>query len=227
MYIIKRDGTQVEFDSNKIINAIKAANKEMIEINQLSNEEIEKIADDIKSIAENSMHTLNVEEIQNLVEDHIWDLKKFELGRAYSQYRYLHNINRKKNSIDDAVLSLVEYENEEIKQENSNKNPQIVSVQRDYIAGEVSKDISKRYFIPDDIWQAHEAGIIHCHDLDYLVNRLSNCGLVNLEDMFQNGTVISGTKIDTPKSFSTACNIMTQVMAQVASSQYGLTLSAV
>lgn len=221
MYIIKRNGSQVTFDRTKIINAINSANKEVTEKDRLTNDEIEEITKDIEKISEKSKFILNVEDIQNLVEDHIWDLKKFNLGRTYSQYRFLHNINRDRNDIDDAILNLVDYNNEEIKQENSNKNPQISSTQRDYIAGEVSKDISKRRLIPSDIWKAHEEGIIHFHDTDYFLSHITNCCLVNLEDMLQNGTVISNTSIDTPHSFSTACNIATQIIAQIASSQYG------
>ena len=221
MFVIKRDGKEVEFNREKIINAIKGANKDVLEKDRLTETEIENISIEIEHEASKSNHTFNVEEIQDMVEDSINTLKKFVLGRAYSQYRFKRALVRKANTTDDSILSLIDYTNEEIKQENSNKNPRILSVQRDYMAGEVSKDLTRRFLLPDDVLKAHDEGIIHFHDADYFAQHFHNCGLVNLEDMLNNGTVISGTLIERPHSFSTACNIMTQIMAQVASSQYG------
>lgn len=222
MKVIKRDGSEDEFDSSKIHNALEKANNAVIEKYRLTDDEINEIVKNIENEAEKSIRALNVEEIQDMVEDEINSRKKFKLGRAYSQYRFKRALLRKKNTTDDSILSVVNFNNEEIKQENSNKNPRINSVQRDYIAGEASKDLCRRYFIPEDIMRAHDEGEIHFHDLDYfLQGGMNNCGLVNLDDMLQNGTVISGVKIDRPHSFRTACNIMTQIMAQVASSQYG------
>lgn len=221
MFIIKRNGSQEEFDQNKIVNAITAANKEVSPKNQLSEEEINEIANNIKELIYNSIHTLNVEEIQDMVEDHIYDLKKFVLGRAYSQYRFKHTENRNTDNLSKQIKTLIDFNNEEVMQENSNKNPMIASVQRDYMAGEISKHLTERELLPPDIWKAHTEGIIHFHDTDYFANHIHNCCLINLEDMLQNGTVISDTMIEKPKSFITACNIATQVIAQVASSQYG------
>lgn len=219
--IIKRNGEEVTFNIEKIINAISKANNEVIEKDKISKEIINEIAKEIESLCFSSTHTMNVEEIQDLVETKLMKNNAYEIAKRYIRYRYEHELKRTKNTTDDNVLSLVENNNEEIKQENSNKNPTVISVQRDYIAGEVSKDISKRYLLSKDIIDANDSGIIHFHDLDYFVTHGFNCDLVNLEDMLMNGTVISGTKIDKPKSFSTACNIATQIIAQVASSQYG------
>lgn len=221
MYIIKRDGTQKTFDKNKITLAISKANKEVTINNQLTEEEIEKISDSIEEKARQAKYTLGVEEVQDMVEDHINDLKKFVLGRAYSQYRFKHAERRKRSTINDKIKAIVDSNSEEAMQENSNKNPLVASTQRDYMAGEISKQLTAEELLPEDIWRAHTEGIIHFHDSDYFANHIPNCCLVNLEDMFQNGTVISETKIDTPNSFLTACNIMTQIMAQVASSQFG------
>ena len=221
MYIIKRNGSQVEFDNSKILNAISKANKEVIDKEKLSDEEIQEIVDDITKKCESLTYSLSVEEVQDSVEDAINERKKFVLGRAYSQYRFQRALQRQKNTFDTKIISLVNYDNEEIKQENSNKKPEIVSVQRDYMAGEVSKDLSRKYFIPDDVMKAHDEGIIHFHDSDYFANKLANCCLVNLEDMLQNGTILSNVMIDTPHSYSTACTIATQIMAQLASGQYG------
>ena len=219
MKIIKRNGSEVLFDQNKITSAIIKANNEAS--NKLSESEIIDISNKVKDKCEASLHTLNVEEVQNLVEDELMNHNAFEVARKYITYRYKRALIRKSNTTDEQILSLIECNNEEIKQENSNKNPTINSVQRDYMAGEVSKDITKRFLLPKHIVDAHEEGIIHFHDSDYFAQHMHNCCLVNLEDMLQNGTVISGTMIEKPKSFSTACNIATQIIAQVASSQYG------
>ncbi len=221
MKIIKRNGEEVIFDAQKIVKAIKGANREVPLTEQLSDETIEQIAANIEKMCEAENHEMNVEAIQDLVEDEIMKASAYSIAKKYITYRYQHELMRKKNSTDDQIMSLIECQNEEIKQENSNKNSTVVSVQRDYMAGEVSKDITKRFLLPDDIVQAHNEGIIHFHDADYFAQHMHNCDLVNLEDMLQNGTVISGTKIDKPHSFSTACNIATQIIAQVASSQYG------
>lgn len=219
--IIKRSGEEVSFNIKKIINAISKARNEVIERDKISDNIINKIAKEIESLCLSSTHTMNVEEIQDLVETKLMENNAYEIAKKYIRYRYEHELKRTKNTTDDNVLSLVENNNEEIKQENSNKNPTVISVQRDYIAGEVSKDITKRYLLPKDIIDANNVGIIHFHDMDYFITHGFNCDLINLEDMLMNGTVISGTKIDRPKSFSTACNIATQIIAQVASSQYG------
>lgn len=221
MYVIKRDGKQEEFTLDKIANAIKGANKDVSDADKLSENDIQEIASIIMDRAHSLSYALNVEEIQDMVEDEINRREKFALGRAYSQYRFKRALIRKTNTTDGEILSLIDYKNEEVKQENSNKNPRIASVQRDYMAGATSKDITKRYILADDIIQAHENGIIHFHDMDYFLNKIVNCCLVNLKDMLMNGTVISGVMIEKPHSFSTACNIMTQIMAQIASSQYG------
>ena len=221
MNIIKRSGEEQPFDINKIINAISKAN-ETVSINlRLSLEEIENIAYFIKAKSELTKRALSVEEIQNLVENQIMSLNKYDVARNYITYRYARALERQSNTTDKKILSLIECNNEEAKQENSNKNPTINSVQRDYMAGEVSKDICKRFLVPADIMAAHEEGLIHFHDADYFAQRMHNCDLINLEDMLQNGTVISGTMIEKPHSFSTACNIATQIIAQVASNQYG------
>ncbi len=221
MKIIKRSGSENEFDADKIIAAISKANTEVPTMERLSEEQIAEIASNVESICEEMHRALNVEEIQDLVEDQIMNKRAFALARKYITYRYNRALVRKSNSTDKQILSLIECDNEEVIQENSNKNPTVNSVQRDYMAGEVSKDITKRFLLPEDIVRAHEQGIIHFHDSDYFAQHMHNCCLVNLEDMLQNGTVISETMIDTPKSFATACNIATQSIAQIASSQYG------
>ena len=221
MKIIKRSGSENEFDADKIIAAISKANIEVPTIERLSEEQIREIASNVEKICEDMHRALNVEEIQDLVEDQIMNKRAFALARKYITYRYNRALVRKSNSTDKQILSLIECDNEEVMQENSNKNPTVNSVQRDYMAGEVSKDITKRFLLPEDIVRAHEQGIIHFHDSDYFAQHMHNCCLVNLEDMLQNGTVISETMIDTPKSFATACNIATQSIAQIASSQYG------
>ena len=221
MKIIKRSGTEVGFDISKIYDDVKKANNEVNESERLSDEQVRRISENIEKICTEKTYTLNVEEIQDLVENQIMDQRAFEVARKYITYRYKRALVRKSNSTDKQILTLIECNNEEIKQENSNKNPIVNSVQRDYMAGEVSKDITKRFLLPQDIVRAHEEGIIHFHDADYFAQHMHNCCLVNLEDMLQNGTVISETMIDKPKSFSTACNIATQAIAQIASSQYG------
>ena len=221
MKIIKRSGTEVTFDIAKIMAAVSKANKEVVHSERLSDEQIEKISVNVEEICQEMNRSLSVEEIQDLVENQIMNLRAFAVARKYITYRYKRALVRKSNSTDEQILSLLECNNEEVKQENSNKNPTVNSVQRDYMAGEVSKDITKRFLLPPDIVEAHEQGIIHFHDADYFAQHMHNCCLVNLEDMLQNGTVISETMIDRPKSFSTACNIATQAIAQIASSQYG------
>lgn len=221
MKIIKRNGKEVQFDESKITAAIEKANNEVVETDRLTHEEIDNMTNNVKYRCEKMKRALSVEEIQNLVEDEIMKLNAFSVARKYITYRYKRALVRKANTTDEQILSLIECDNEEVKQENSNKNPTVNSVQRDYMAGEVSKDITKRLLLPDDIVKAHEEGIIHFHDSDYFAQHMHNCDLVNLEDMLQNGTVISETMIEKPKSFYTACNIATQIIAQVASSQYG------
>ncbi len=222
MKCIKRNGQEVEFNSDKIRKAIMSANNNIDEPEKkLSMEQIEKITNEVTAKCESMGRAVGVEEIQDLVEFGVMGEGKFDVAKHYITYRYTRQLARQKNTTDDQVFSLIDCQNEEIKQENSNKNPTINSVQRDYMAGEMSKDLTKRFLLPEEIWTAHEEGLIHFHDADYFAQRMHNCDLVNLEDMFQNGTVISGTKIDTPHSFSTACNIATQIVAQVASSQYG------
>ena len=221
MKIIKRNGQEAQFDKTKISSAISKANKEVSGSDKLDKDSINTIADSIEKYASSCGRSLNVEEIQDMVEDHIMDLGKYNLARRYITYRYRRSIARKSNTTDDQILSLIDCNNEEIKQENSNKNPTVASVQRDYMAGEVSKDISRRILLPEDVVHAHDEGIIHFHDMDYYAQHMHNCDLINLEDMLQNGTVISGTMIEKPHSFSTACNVATQIIAQVASCQYG------
>ncbi|MGN0287727.1 MAG: anaerobic ribonucleoside-triphosphate reductase [Atopobiaceae bacterium] len=221
MKIIKRNGSEVTFDVTKISNAISKANVEAPEETRLSQREIEFASLNVEDECKKAGHTVSVEEVQDLVEDQLMALDHFEVARHYIIYRYLQNQKRQKNTTDDKILSLIESNNEEVKQENSNKNPTVVSVQRDYMAGEVSKDLTMRQLLPADIVKAHEEGIIHFHDADYYAQHMHNCDLVNLDDMLQNGTVISGTMIEKPHSFSTACNIATQIIAQVASCQYG------
>ncbi|MBM6841856.1 anaerobic ribonucleoside-triphosphate reductase [[Clostridium] spiroforme] len=221
MNIIKRNGAEVQFDASKITNAILAANKEVVETERLSEEEIDNITNNITYQCKKMKRALNVEEIQNLVEDELMKLNAFTVARKYITYRFQRALARQSNTTDEQILSLIECANEEVKQENSNKNPTVNSVQRDYMAGEVSKDLTRRVLLPEDIVKAHDEGIIHFHDADYFSQHMHNCDLVNLEDMLQNGTVISETMIEKPKSFSTACNVATQIIAQVASSQYG------
>ena len=221
MKIIKRSGSEVTFDITKIMAAVSKANQEVVHSERLSDEQIQTISDNVESICEEMNRSLNVEEIQDLVENQIMNFRAFSVARKYITYRYKRALVRKSNSTDQQILSLLECNNEEVKQENSNKNPTVNSVQRDYMAGEVSKDITKRFLLPADIVDAHEQGLIHFHDADYFAQHMHNCCLVNLEDMLQNGTVISETMIEKPHSFSTACNIATQAIAQIASSQYG------
>ena len=220
MKIIKRNGSEVDFDLNKIVVAVTKANA-ACEKQELTASQIQEIAEYVEFKTVKANRALSVEEIQDIVEDQIMAQGAFEVARRYVRYRYTRSLIRKANTTDNQILSLIECNNEEVKQENSNQNPTVNSVQRDYMAGEVSKDITKRILLPQDIVEAHEAGIIHFHDSDYFAQHMHNCDLVNLEDMLQNGTVISGTMIEKPHSFSTACNIATQIIAQVASSQYG------
>ena len=221
MKIIKRSGEEQIFDSSKIVSAISKANLSVEPKQRLSAEKIAEIADYIEYKCKKTKRAFNVEEIQDLVENQLMSIGAHELARNYITYRYTRALARQNNTTDKQILSLIDCNNEEVKQENSNKNPTINSVQRDYMAGEVSKDLCKRFLVPEDVMKAHEDGLIHFHDADYFAQRMHNCDLVNLEDMLQNGTVISGTMIEKPHSFSTACNIATQIIAQVASNQYG------
>ena len=221
MKIIKRNGSEVTFDVDKIENAIAKANAEVNGDERLTDREIRFAALNVTDECMEAGHTVTVEEVQDLVEDQLMALDHFEVARKYIIYRYVQNQRRQKNTTDDKILSLIECNNEEVKQENSNKDPTVVSVQRDYMAGEVSKDLVQRELLPEDIVQAHNEGLIHFHDSDYFAQHMHNCDLINLDDMLQNGTVISGTLIERPHSFSTACNIATQIIAQVASCQYG------
>lgn len=222
MKIIKRSGQEVDFDLSKIASAISRANLSVLEENaRLTNDQINKIAKSVETQCQSMGRATSVEEIQDFVEEGIMSEGAYQVAKNYITYRYKRALVRKSNTTDQQILSLIECNNEEVKQENSNKNPTVNSVQRDYMAGEVSKDITKRFLLPEAIVKAHEEGIIHFHDADYFAQHMHNCDLVNLEDMLQNGTVISGTMIEKPHSFSTACNIATQIIAQVASSQYG------
>ena len=221
MKIIKRSGQEAIFDEEKIVNAVRKANKEVNEVSRISEEQIRALADNVMKECSQMGRSVNVEEIQDMVENRLMDMKAFILARKYITYRYSRALVRKSNTTDAQILTLIECNNEEVKQENSNKNPTVNSVQRDYMAGEVSKDLTRRILLPEDIVAAHDQGIIHFHDADYFAQHMHNCDLVNLEDMLQNGTVISGTLIEKPHSFSTACNIATQIIAQVASNQYG------
>ena len=221
MKIIKRSGQEAIFDEEKIVNAVRKANKEVNEVARISEDQIRGLADDVMKECSQMGRSVNVEEIQDMVENRLMDMKAFVLARKYITYRYSRALVRKSNTTDAQILTLIECNNEEVKQENSNKNPTVNSVQRDYMAGEVSKDLTRRILLPEDIVAAHDQGIIHFHDADYFAQHMHNCDLVNLEDMLQNGTVISGTLIEKPHSFSTACNIATQIIAQVASNQYG------
>ena len=221
MKIIKRNGSEAVFDITKIIAAITKANKVVPDAQRLTKQQIIEISDHVQEVCYARGHAMNVEEIQDIVEDAIMATGAYEVARRYITYRYVQSLKRTHNTTDDKILSLIECNNEEVKQENSNKNPTVNSVQRDYMAGEVSKDLTMRMLLPPEIVKAHEEGIIHFHDADCYAQHMHNCDLVNLDDMLQNGTVISGTLIEKPHSFSTACNIATQIIAQVASSQYG------
>ena len=221
MKIIKRSGSEDIFDAAKIVAAIRKANDSVLDYEKLTADQIEEIASNVETACENMKRSPSVEEIQDMVENQLMNKRAFTVARNYITYRYKRAIVRKSNSTDQQILSLLECNNEEVKQENSNKNPTVNSVQRDYMAGEVSKDITRRFLLPEDIVEAHEKGLIHFHDADYFAQHMHNCDLVNLEDMLQNGTVISDTLIERPHSFSTACNIATQIIAQVASNQYG------
>ena len=221
MKIIKRNGSEAVFDITKIIAAITKANKVVPDAQRLTKQQIIEISDHVQEVCYARGHAMNVEEIQDIVEDAIMATGAYEVARRYITYRYVQSLKRTHNTTDDKILSLIECNNEEVKQENSNKNPTVNSVQRDYMAGEVSKDLTMRMLLPPEIVKAHEEGIIHFHDADYYAQHMHNCDLVNLEDMLQNGTVITGTLIERPHSFATACNIATQIVAQVASNQYG------
>ncbi|MCI6646434.1 MAG: ATP cone domain-containing protein, partial [Oscillospiraceae bacterium] len=221
MKVIKRNGSEVTFDPEKITIAISKANGAVADKYRLNPEDIQDITDIVTYKCSKLGHTPSVEEIQDLVELQIMGHGAYALAKAYITYRYERSLVRQANTTDDTILSLIDCTNELANQENSNKNPQINSVMRDYMAGEVSKDLTRRMLLPKEVVDAHDAGIIHFHDADYYAQRMHNCDLVNLEDMLQNGTVISGTMIERPHSFSTACNIATQIIAQVASNQYG------
>ena len=221
MNVLKRNGEEVAFDRQKIFNAVSAANKEVEPLRQLSIYQINAVTDNVTNRISAVPHTVSVEDIQDMVEIEIMGMRGYEVAQKYVRYRQKRELARKSNTTDDGILALINLSNEEIKQENSNKNPVINSTQRDYMAGEVSKDLTKRILLPEDIVKAHEEGIIHFHDADYFVQKEHNCALINLEDMLQNGTVISQTMIEKPKSFFTACNVATQIVAQVASNQYG------
>ena len=221
MKIIKRSGAEAIFDANKIAQAVKKANDSVVEAERLSYHQIAHIVEKVEKQCLAVNRSLNVEEIQDLVENAIMREQAFSVARNYVRYRYERELARTHNTTDERIKSILECNNEEVKQENSNKNPTVNSVQRDYIAGEVNKDFTRRFLLPEDIVEAHDAGIIHFHDTDYYAQHMHNCCLINLEDMLQNGTVISETMLEKPKSFSTACNIATQAIAQVASSQYG------
>ncbi len=219
--VIKRNGQEVTFDVNKILNAIRKANNEIEPIYKLNEYQIAAVGKNVESQIMNANHAVAVEDIQDMVERGIMEMRGYEVAQKYVRYRYTRELARKANTTDDSIFSLINQNNEEVKQENSNKNPTINSTQRDYMAGEVSKDLTKRILLPADIVRAHEQGIIHFHDSDYFAQKEHNCDLIDLEDMLQNGTCISETKIDTPHSFYTACNVTTQIVAQVASNQYG------
>lgn len=221
MKIIKRNGNEVEFDKEKIINAILKANTEVDDSKKCSEENANNIASEIKKLSQESRYSFTVEDIQDIVENKLIEYGYTELAKKYITYRYRRSLIRMENNTDKPILSIINGDNEVIKQENSNKNCYINSTQRDYMAGEVSKDITRRLLLPEDVVEAHDKGIIHFHDMDYFANHMTNCCLINLEDMLQNGTVISENMIEKPKSFSTACNVATQIIAQVASQQYG------
>ena len=219
--VIKRNGEEVDFRLEKIVNAIKKANEEVENIHRMNDFQIIAIAEKIAQQAEEFTHAVNVEDIQDMVETGIMEMRGYEVAQKYVRYRYKRELTRKSNTTDNGILALIDHMNEEVKQENSNKNPVINSTQRDYMAGEVSKDLTKRVLLPEEIVRAHEEGIIHFHDMDYFAQKEHNCDLINLEDLLQNGTVISETMIEKPHSFFTACNVTTQIVAQVASNQYG------
>ena len=219
--VIKRNGKEVKFDLSKIVHAIEKANKEVDPIYQLNAYQIQAAADSVVKKIQTKSYAVNVEEIQDMVETAIMEMRGYEVAQKYVRYRYKREMARKANSTDEDILALIDQANEELKQENSNKNPVINSTQRDYMAGEVSKDLTRRLLLPEDIVHAHEEGMIHFHDSDYYAQKEHNCDLINLEDMLQNGTVISETMIEKPHSFFTACNVTTQIVAQVASNQYG------
>lgn len=221
MKIIKRSGEEAGFDITKIIAAVHKANKEVEPSKRLSTEQIQKISQNVEEICKKSIRSMSVEEIQDEVEDQIMRERAYQVARVYITYRYKRQLVRQSNTTDAQIMTIIESQNEETKQENSNKNPLLASTQRDYMAGEVSKDITKRFLLPEKVWSAHEEGLIHFHDADYFAQHIHNCCLVNLDDMLQNGTVISETKIDRPNSFSVACTVASQIIAQVASSQYG------
>ena len=219
--VIKRNGEEVAFDISKIVNAVKKANKEVDKVHQMSEYQIAAVAENVAGEIREMSHAVHVEDIQDMVETAIMEMRGYEVAQKYVRYRYKRELMRKSNTTDNGILSLLDNLNEEVNQENSNKNPVINSTQRDYMAGEVSKDLSRRMLLPEDVVRAHEEGIIHFHDTDYFAQREHNCDLINLEDMLQNGTVISETLIEKPHSFFTACNVTTQIVAQVASNQYG------
>lgn len=225
MKIIKRDGTEVDFNLKKIEKAVTKANNEVPKELQLIPEQIAVIAQKVKLELDKFKHAPTIEDIQDLVIQEIMRQQAYKVAQLYTEYRYKQMLKRKSNTTDDAILALIEHTNEELKQENSNKNPMIASTQRDYIAGEVSKDLTNRILLPADVVKAHNEGILHFHDRDYFLQRIYNCCLINLEDMLQNGTVITETMIDKPHSFATAANVATQIIAQVASNQYGLTFT--
>ena len=219
--VIKRDGREVEFDKSKIINAISHANQEIIKSKQIGPRKINQLATIVEEKCSEYKRAIKVEDINDLIEDELISRNYNDLVRSFIRYRYNKELVRKSNTTDDSILSLINLSNEELKQENANKNPIVNSTQRDYMAGEVSKDLTRRLLLPKDVVKAHDEGTIHFHDMDYFAQKLHNCDLVNLEDMLQNGTVISGTLIEKPHSFSTACNVATQIVAQVSSNQYG------
>ena len=221
MKIIKRNGSEVPFDITKIITAVTKASDSVGGKSRLTREQINQIADDVTEQCQALNRAVSVEEIQDMVENKLMDMKAHDIARHYITYRYIQSLKRQTNTTDERILSLIECQNEEVKQENANKNPTVNSVQRDYMAGEISKDLTARLLLDPEIVKAHQEGLIHFHDSDYFAQHMHNCDLVNLEDMLQNGTVISGTYIEKPHSFSTACNIATQIIAQVASNQYG------
>ncbi len=221
MKIIKRNGSEVPFDITKIITAVTKASDSVSRKSSLTQEQILSIANDVTEQCQALNRAVSVEEIQDMVENKLMDIQAHDVARHYITYRYVQSLKRQTNTTDERILSLIECQNEEVKQENANKNPTVNSVQRDYMAGEISKDLTARLLLDPEIVKAHKEGLIHFHDSDYFAQHMHNCDLVNLEDMLQNGTVISGTYIEKPHSFSTACNIATQIIAQVASNQYG------
>ena len=221
MKIIKRNGSEVPFDITKIITAVTKASDSVSRKSSLTQEQILSIANDVTEQCQALNRAVSVEEIQDMVENKLMDIQAHDVARHYITYRYVQSLKRQTNTTDERILSLIECQNEEVKQENANKNPTVNSVQRDYMAGEISKDLTARLLLDPEIVKAHQEGLIHFHDSDYFAQHMHNCDLVNLEDMLQNGTVISGTYIEKPHSFSTACNIATQIIAQVASNQYG------